>query len=78
MLTWAQILLAAFGLVSSLVAYARERQLIKEADERAFAKFFAKQMETVDEALKARQSARDANAAVPPADSLPDDGFRRD
>lgn len=78
MLTWGQVLLAALGLVSSLVAFARERQLINEADERAFARFYAKQMETIDEALKARKEARDANAGVPSSDGLPNDGFRRD
>lgn len=78
MLTWGQVILALLGVVGSLVTFARERQLIKDADEKAFAKFFAKQLEIINEAHKAREEARAANAAVPESDSLPNDGFRRD
>lgn len=78
MFTWGKVLLLALSLVGSLVQWMREQNLMKQAEEKLLLDFLRKQQEYIDEAKKIReQVARDAST-IPTADSLPDDGYRRD
>ena len=78
MFTWGKALLLALSLVSSLVSYMRERNLLKQAEEKLLADFIKWQQEIINEANKVREQAATDAARVPTADSLPTDGYRRD
>lgn len=78
MFTWGKALLLALSLVSSLVTYMRERNLLKQAEEELLTDFIKQQQEIINEAQKVREQAAIDAARVPTVDSLPDDGFRRD
>jgi hypothetical protein len=56
----------------------QQGQLIEAGKAEATVENSQKEVSVVEKAVQARTEAAAANAAVPVADSLPDDGFRRD
>jgi len=67
-----------FSAVSELFGFLKQNQLIQAGEDKVVAAQATKETEIVIQASKAREEVRAASAAVPIADSLPDDGFRRD
>lgn len=78
MFTWAKLVLTALSVISSLIAYMRERKLIKAAEDRLLKEILQEQLRLIDNADNTRKEAAARNAGVPASDSLPNDGYRRD
>lgn len=75
---WAKLLLACVKLLSLLMSYAREKQLLDAGSQQALASLLKAQADDLEKDNAIRKQIRDRNAAVPSASSLPTDGFRRD
>lgn len=78
MFTWGKAVLTALSVISTLIAWMRERKLIKETEDRALQGILKDQLRLIKNADKARMEATASNADTANTDSLPDDGFRRD
>lgn len=72
------LVLTAIKLIGALVDFLQERQIVSETEQRMIAAALQEQAKTLEAASEARDAQRRSNAGVPRADSLPDDGFRRD
>jgi hypothetical protein len=77
-MNWVSLVLTAIKLIGALVDFLRERQIVSETEQRMIAAALQEQAKTLEAANEARDAQRRSNAGVPRADSLPDDGFRRD
>jgi hypothetical protein len=77
-MNWVSLVLTAIKLIGALVDFLRERQIISETEQRMLAAALQEQAKTLEAANEARDAQRRSNAGVPRADSLPNDGFRRD
>lgn len=77
-MNWVSLVLTAIKLIGALIDFLRERQIISETEQRMIAAALQEQAKTLEAANEARDTQRRSNAGVPRADSLPNDGFRRD
>lgn len=77
-MNWLALILSGLKLLGALADYLRERKLISAEQDRELVAELKAQLAFLEKADAAREDARRRNAAVPRADSLPDDGFRRD
>lgn len=75
---WAKLLLACVKLLSLMMNYAREKQLLDAGSQQALASLLKAQADDLEKDNAIRKQIRDRNAAVPSTNSLPTDGFRRD
>lgn len=62
----------------SLVSWIRESNLKKQGELEVKSISLKKDVNDLEKAIEAREETRIIASATPPADSLPDDGFRRD
>lgn len=77
-MNWVSLVLTAIKLIGALVDFLRERRIVSDTEQRMIAAALQDQAKTLEAANEARDTQRRSNAGVPRADSLPDDGFRRD
>jgi len=77
-MNWVSLVLTAIKLIGVLVDFLRERRIVSDTEQRMIAAALQEQAKTLEAANEARDAQRRSNAGVPRADSLPDDGFRRD
>lgn len=75
---WAAVFAALFNWLANLTSWGREHQLVKQGEATQKNAELNAGIDFIAEADKAREDARARNRLVPPTDSLPDDGFRRD
>lgn len=64
--------------LGSLFSFFQQTQMVQAGQDKETAKNSKAEVTAIVEGGKAREEARAANTAVPIADSLPTDGFRRD
>lgn len=62
----------------SLITWVRESNLKKQGAVEIENKSLHEDVKDLEKAIEAREETRTIASATPPADSLPDDGFRRD
>lgn len=77
-MNWVSLVLTAVKLLGALVDFLRERRIVSDTEQRMIAAALQDQAKTLGAANEARDTQRRSNAGVPRADSLPNDGFRRD
>lgn len=75
--TWGSIIIGLITALSSLIAWLRERNMLKTGEAEAAVKALKEQASELERANKAREEARQRSNAVPSDSSLPDDGFQR-
>ena len=78
MFSWGKAVLTALSILSSLIAWMRERKMIKAAEDKVLRSVLQDQLRLIKNAERARMEADASNANVANTDSLPNDGFRRD
>lgn len=64
--------------IAAFVQWLQQGQLLKAGKLGAEAVQLEEQVREIETAVAVRESVRHVNSTVPVADSLPDDGFRRD
>jgi len=75
---WAKLIITLAQGLATFVVWAHENEAIRKALAAHDALWLEKAASAIKQATTARDAQRRANDAVPPSDSLPDDGFRRD
>ncbi len=77
-MNWLKLVLGLIELLSSLLVWARERQLLDAGAQQEIAKALQAQADAITNANNARKEARSHIASTPKSDGLFNDGFRRD